>query len=150
MPNDNEMLRPAEEPEKLKEAPKQELTKLSELTPEQLAQCEAYMQENPEVPAPVEKVESSPDVLEFEALVAPYESEQLIGELMAITTVSEALASPERKMVKDALIPILKKLQEIEKKSDISVDKLTELKLKYKRLSQAVGMLNSGGVDHAR
>jgi len=96
------------------------------------------------------KRESGPETLEFEALVAEFESEISLEELMQITEQKDALESPLRKKAKDALAPILKKYQTLEKETDISQEKLAELKVKYKNLSNAVGFINNGKVDHNR
>lgn len=139
------------EPEKTIETPKEnERTKMEELNPEQIAQYEAYMEANPEPPVPEKERESGQEVLELEALIASCESKYPIEELYLILTQEVALNNSARNELKQEIIPILKSLQKLEKETDISSDKLAELKLKYKHLSNAIGFINSGRVDHDR
>ncbi len=148
MVNENELGGGSEKP--AEESVGFERTKMGDLTPDQIAQYQAYMQDNPEAPVVETKRESGAEILEFEASIDEFEKEFSVEDLMAITEVKEALESPLRKNAKDALGPILKKLQALEKETDISKEKLAELKARYKKLSNAVGIINSDKVDHAR
>ena len=58
---------------------------------------------------------------------------------------------PLRESAKAALIPIVAKLNILKKETNIAPEKHEELKAKYKRLSRAVGIINSNNkVDHNR
>lgn len=125
-------------------------TKLEDLSAEQLAQYEEYMARNSEAPILETKRESGPEILEVEALIAKFESEISVEELTMLNTAKEALASPLREKAKEEIKPILKIIQTLKKETNIGPDKLEELEVKYRRLSRAIGMINSGKVDHNR
>ena len=151
MSNEDWVLDSGKEPKKnIETKQEKEHTKTEDLTPEQIVQAQYWLSQIPETPPPREEIESGLEILEFETMISVHEREGLVRELMAITTLEETLASSSRKLVKDALGPILKKLQDLENKKDISPDKLAELRKRYKNLSQAVGIVNSGKVDHTR
>jgi len=133
-----------------------------ELTPEEIKskqekeeneRCEQFMKDHPELFAVPDKLrECGPEIAEFEALVASFESAHSLEALHEIVelTVEQALAHPVRQPAKEALDPIVKKLNALKNETDISDEKYAELKAKYRRLSQAVGMLNGNKLDHTR
>ncbi|MDP3963221.1 MAG: hypothetical protein Q8Q39_01855 [bacterium] len=125
-------------------------TKVADLTPEQIAEYEAYMEENPEPPAPEQKRDCGPEILEFEGVIAAAESEHSLEYLHTIAAPEEALRDPQRLALKEKLVPIVERLVSLQNETNISADKLAELKDKYIKLSRAVGMINSGKVDHTR
>jgi hypothetical protein len=147
----NEFAGSKEVPEKITDGTdKKGETRFEDLSAEQIAQYESFMEANPEPPAPEYRRDSGPEILEFEAAVASSESKYPIQELLLIATPAEALNHPGRKALKEELIPILAKLKSLEIETDISAEKLAELKLKYKKLSNAVGIIHGDEVDHNR
>ncbi len=96
--------------------------------------------------------ESGPEIAEFKGMIATFEANYSIAELLLIIdlTPKEAPNHPVREPARAALIPIVEKLNAIEKERNITPKELKELKEEYKRLSRAVGMINSNKVDHDR
>lgn len=102
-------------------------------------------------------LEHTQGVSEFQEMVAEFEATYSLEELSAITDLT---ADPDRKHplrdpAKEALKPILAKLDALKKRTDIPDEKYEELKSKWKILSRAVGMVNKGMVnkgmvDHTR
>jgi len=96
------------------------------------------------------KVECGPHVEELKTLFALFELSHSIGVLRTIKTEEEALSSRERESAKEALIPMVDKIKFLDRRTDISEDELDGLRKKYKIISNAVGMINNGVVDHDR
>jgi hypothetical protein len=70
---------------------------------------------------------------------------------MGITSKREAQESLTRDLLKYALDPIFDRLKLLEKETDISPEKLEELKQKYRFFTSAVGIIDRDGkVDHNR
>lgn len=116
-------------------------------------QYEEWLKDNPEIEIPKENLRAcEPEITEFEDMISSFESTYSFEELHSIIdlTAEEAPNYPVREQAKSALIPIVMKLNALEKETDISPEKLGELKAKYKRLSRAVGIINSNKVDHSR
>jgi hypothetical protein len=120
------------------------------LTPEQIAQYEAYVEANPESLATKDKREGGREISEFEAMADSCELEYPIKDLYLILVPEEAQNNPERAALKERLGSLLDKLNILEKETDISLEKLAELKLRYKAMSNAVGIINGDMVDHNR
>ncbi len=117
------------------------------------AQLAAWLKDHPETVITAEaRRESGPEVAEFEALIAAFEAKHSLAELHAIIdlTPQEAPQHPVREPARADLVPIVAKLKVLEKETDIPSEKLGEMKAHYKRLSRAVGMINSNKVDHTR
>jgi len=133
-----------------------------ELTPEEIKskqeqeendRNEQFMKDHPELfEVPDKMRECGPEVAEFEALVASFESTHSLEALHEIVelTVEQAMAHPVRQPAKEALGPIVSLLNKLQNETDIPKEKYAELKAKYRRLSQAVGMINNNKVDHTR
>ncbi len=101
-------------------------------------------------PMAAEKMEAGPEIAKFEGLIKDFEVFASYESLLLVITKEEAENSVERERVKVILGPIWALLKEIGLKGNISTEKLEELKAKYNRCSQAVGIINSGKVDHTR
>jgi len=117
---------------------------------EQLAD---YLARHPEPVISKEDLrEAGPEIVEFEAMIALFESMHSLEELHSIIdlTPGEAPKHPIREPARVALIPIVAKLNILKKETDITPGKHDELKAKYKQLSRAVGMINNNKVDHNR
>ena len=97
-----------------------------------------------------EKVESGPHIEEFEEMLAPLLKEEVLEVLNAIETEEEALKSEERDSAKKALIPIVTKMRFLDWRTNITKEEYERIKAKYKIISNAVGMINNGMVDHDR
>ena len=107
-----------------------------------------YLLKHPDVetnPAP-EAISSS--VEKFKGLIAQFETTFNLKTLHAITNSEEAKVSRERNDAKQALIPIFDAMNFF--KGSLSERQYAALKSEYKRLSQAVGMIHKGVVDHTR
>ncbi|MFA6503561.1 MAG: hypothetical protein WCT54_01230 [Patescibacteria group bacterium] len=161
----NEKIPPFQPPVEKSEPEKQELTAeqtaqdaialegCPQITAEQKAEAAKQLEDYPEaIVAPEDRQESGPEIAEFETLVTAFEAEHSIEALMAIVdlTPTEAAVHPIRQHARLALIPIVAKLNEIEKSSNISAAEFEKLKAQYKRLLRAVGMINKNKVDHNR
>lgn len=68
--------------------------------------------------------------------------------LNAIKTKEEAEGSEVRERAKDFLRRISQSIKYLESRTDIGHEDLTNIKAQYKVFSRAVGMINSGMVDH--
>jgi len=117
---------------------------------EQLAD---YLARHPEPVISKEDLrEAGPEIVEFEAMIALFESMHSLVDLHSIIDLAqvEAPKHPIREPARVALIPIVALLNTLKKETDISLEKHEELKAKYMRLSRAVGMINKNKVDHDR
>jgi hypothetical protein len=96
--------------------------------------------------------ECGPEIAEFENLCAAFEKTYDLEKLLAITTREVAEKDPARLLARDALIPILKKLEDLKKHTNIQNEKLEELFARRMRLQRAVGttMTDNDKVDHTR
>ena len=92
--------------------------------------------------------ESGPEILKLEEMFTSFEQNHSVESLHAITTVEEALNSEIRKAAKEALKPILDQLSILLNETNMTSEQYIELKGKYMNLSRAVGMINSGKVNH--
>ena len=117
---------------------------------EQLAD---YLARHPEPVISKENLrEAGPEIIEFEAMIALFESMHSLEELHSIIDLTPIEASKHaiREPARVALIPIVAKLNTLKKETNISTEKHEELKAKYRRLSRAVGMINNNKIDHNR
>ena len=96
------------------------------------------------------KVECGPHVEEFEKMVDPLLKEELLVALNKLETEEEAKNSQERKSIKEALISLVEKMNFLKKRTDIGEEEYEKMHEKYKIISRAVGIVNSGMVDHNR
>lgn len=98
------------------------------------------------------RLEAGPEIAEFNALIVSFELQYSIPELISIIdlTPAEALVHPLREPARLALRPILAKLNTLKSETNISPDEYDRLKVEFKRLSRAVGMINNNQVDHNR
>jgi hypothetical protein len=96
--------------------------------------------------------ESGPEVEQFEKLIATFESEHSLSELNSIIelTPEDAPNHPIREPARLSLIPIVELLKTLENETNVSPEKLADLKARYRVLSRAVGIINGGKVDHTR
>ena len=116
-------------------------------------QYEAWMSEHPELSVASEVlIECGPMIVEFEGLISSFEATYSLDELHSIVdlTPEEAPNHPLREPAKKALIPVVDLLTKLKNKTDISTEKYEELRMEYKKLSRAVGMINNNKVDHDR
>lgn len=128
-------------------------TDQQKLSEEQEEQYEQWAKDNPEIViAPEDLRECGPEIAEFEEMIMSFESTHSLAELLLIIDLApeEAPKHPIREPAKNALIPIVAKMNILEKETNISSEEYAELKERYKRLSRAVGMINNNRVDHNR
>ena len=97
-----------------------------------------------------EKVDPGPHIERCERLLAPLLKGEIIRCLRAIETKEEALNSKDRKSAKEALNPILQEIKILDIRTNIPKERLDALRAKFKIISNAVGMINNGKVDHDR
>lgn len=95
-------------------------------------------------------VECGPHIEEFETLLNSFEQTYSTEALYAISSKEEALDSEERGSAIEDLKPIVSVLKFIKDQTDITDEEHDKLQKKYKHLSNAVGFINSGVVDHDR
>ena len=145
---------PEQQPFTSKEIADEETEPSGPLTPEQKDQSAHWL----EVIAKEQEIEQQRKALEtiaiekmrselntvFDVWLTP----EKLDSLHAIKTMAEAIASPLRTEAKLALAEILKCTKAM--KDLIQDDEHDALMKKYRVLSQAVGMINSGEVDHTR
>ncbi len=95
-----------------------------------------------EQPTVLEQTEVEKAAAELETLFDTWLSPETLAGLHALVTETEAMASPLRTEAKVALKAILERMKKLEE--------TPERFKKYKALSRAVGIINSGLVDHTR
>jgi hypothetical protein len=91
-------------------------------------------------------------VAELEQMFEDFEKAHDLEALSAITditTLEEAQAHPTWMPAQIALHPIYAKFRVLKDETNITEEKHTELKAKWKRISQAVGMINDGKLDRS-
>lgn len=133
--------------------PAEQPKKKTELTADEEAQYERWMQDHPEVViAPEDRRECGPEIAEFETMLTAFESEQPLAELYAIIdlTPEDAAHHAARERAKAALEPISAKLTILKDETDISEERFAELKKRYKKSSNAIGFISKDKVDHTR
>ncbi|GMQ95129.1 MAG: hypothetical protein BMS9Abin13_240 [Patescibacteria group bacterium] len=96
------------------------------------------------------KVEYGPHAEEFEKMLVPLLEEGLLAALNTIETEEEAMSSKERASAKEALIPLVSKMNFLKNRTDIDEKEFEKLHEQYKIISNAVGFINEGKVDHNR
>lgn len=96
--------------------------------------------------------ESGPAIASLESLMSSFEVEHPLAELQAIVDLKpeDAAKNPVRESAKTALIPIVAALNALKVETDITEAEYQAIKAKYRRLSQAVGIMSGGKVDHTR
>jgi len=96
--------------------------------------------------------ECGPEVAELEQMFEDFEKAHDLEALSAITditTLEEAQAHPTWMPAQRALHPIYAKFRVLKDETNITEEKHAELKAKWKRISQAVGMINDGKLDRS-
>ena len=104
-----------------------------------------------EIP-PEKRRECGPEVAELEQRFEDFEKAHDLEALSAITditTLEEAQAHPTWMPAQRALHPIYAKFRVLKDETNITDEKHAELKAKWKRISQAVGMINDGKLDRS-
>ncbi len=140
-------------------------------------QYEEYLEDHPET-VPEEKLPYEAEAAKFEQQIAVFEATHSLEALHAINELTPELATlfgddrsmsdeqiasalegltPEdaeryqiRSAAKKDLIPIFESAMVLKEKTIMSDEMSKEYFAIYKKLSRAVGMLNSGTIDHTR
>ena len=101
---------------------------------------------------PEVKKEGGPEVAKFQELITAFEQEHSLEELHLIIDLipKEAPMHPVREPARKAIAPIFAQLKVLRKEADISSKELDEVEQDYRRISQAVGIINKNRVDHTR
>ncbi len=97
-----------------------------------------------------EKVDCEPHIEEYESLIIAFEKVYSLENLRALQTEEEALNSEERESVKGALSSVYKKLEFLKKRTNVTDKRFGDLCKKYKIISNAVGFINNGVIEHDR
>ncbi|MDA3815369.1 MAG: hypothetical protein PF549_03305, partial [Patescibacteria group bacterium] len=125
---------------------------ISEEDAEVLKASKAEKKKNEETRKPPE--DCMPRLTEIKGLLTNFENIHDLEALHAINhlTMKTALDYPEREAAKADLIPIFSLINYLEEKTDITKEKLKELKLQFRKISQAVGIITEkeGILDHTR
>lgn len=116
-------------------------------------QAAQWLKDHPELTPRVEgRRDCMPEIAELGAMMVAYEGTYPLVEMSV--RVSFALEEAEEKRVwgaaRDALAPIIAKLNTLQNETDISTERWEALRAQYKRLSRAVGIIRNGVIDHAR
>ena len=96
------------------------------------------------------KIECGSHIKEFETMLTPLLKEKLLVALNTLETEEEALNSEERESANKALTPVVTMLKFLKERTNITEEKYNKLQTKYKSISRAVGIINSGKIDHNR
>lgn len=138
------MLQEQAEEEKKKKSDQKIEALVEKLPPEEVEQAKHWLgrvevEERAKASMPPSK-EIAPSELQniLDIWLAP----EKLDALHAITTQEEAMTSPLRKEARLALAVINKEVK--------MLGETSELQKKYKILSRAIGIINSGSVDHTR
>lgn len=119
--------------------------------PEGIEELADYLARHPVVENPMR--ESAPLVSELEGVIAQFEINHPLAQLHAITVINpdEPELHPVREPARIALIPITERLAELRNETNISEGTYEQLRMKYKLVSRAVGMVQKNGkVFHDR
>lgn len=135
------------EPPAEQTSPESRFVPVEALTPAQKEQAEYWLRTIASEKQPVapEQTEQQKALAELETLFDAWLSPEKLAELHAIVTEAEAMASPLRTEAKLALRAILERVKKQE-----GTPEHAECLRKYRLLSKAVGIINSGLVDHTR
>lgn len=152
--NNNEIPKPIPKPEQEpKGHPRTSMAELSPTHTEQAPEWLAKYADEPEIPK-VNEEECEKKVAELESLMTAFEVTHPIAELYAITdlAVKDAPNHPIRHPAKLALGPIVAAWIFVKERTNISPERLAELKVRYLHLTRAVGMIEAktSKVDHDR
>lgn len=123
------------------------------LSAEQVEMYESYIRDHPDLSVQPESLRNpEKETTQFEVLITNFERTHNIEALNAIVelTPEDAPRHPTREPARKDLIPIVSLLNTLKRETSITEEKHEELVAKYRRLSQAVGMINNGLVDHTR
>ncbi|QQR82571.1 hypothetical protein IPJ70_00440 [Candidatus Campbellbacteria bacterium] len=90
----------------------------------------------------------NPEIKNIETLFTTFETNHNLELLLAIQTEKEAMESSERSAAKKDLSLILSQLKTLGTGTTITTEQLLELHKKYDTLSRAVGIINSGRLNH--
>lgn len=96
------------------------------------------------------KRECGPEVEAIESAISQFEDEASLKELFAIQTFEEAISNTRRQAARKALDDVFSRLVTVGRETNVTEEKLAELYTRRDRLSNAVGVVNKGIVDHAR
>lgn len=129
-----------------------------ELTQEQEEQAAYWLEKNKyeveEEIKPEDRRECGPEVAELEELFTSFETAHNLEELHLFIdldlTPENAPENLAREAAKRDLVPIVELLNKLKEETDISNENHNALKVKYRRFSQAVGILHEGLIDHTR
>ena len=145
---------PKQEDQKQEQPIKESNPEEQNLPEEQEEQYKQWVKDHPEtVMASEDLRECGPEIVELEEMLVSFELIHSLPELHLIIDLKPEDTSkyPLRESAKATLIPIVAKLNILKKETNIAPEKHEELKAKYKRLSRAVGIINSNNkVDHNR
>ena len=148
-------------------------------TPEQQAEMDAWVKKHPYEDIPLEmRRDHQPEKAKFEDLLAEFAASNSLESLSAIGMITPELCTvfekdrgmtaeqietalakltPEeaeqyriRAKAKAELVPIVTLLNKLHDETDIAKPDHDQLKVQYKILSRAVGMINGFEIDHAR
>ncbi len=102
---------------------------------------------------PEDRRDAEPDIVEFEGMIAEFENRHSLSALSSIEdlTAAEAPFHPEREPANQALVPIVATLNTLKERTNISPAMHELLRMRYSRVSRAVGIINKDNkVDHER
>lgn len=116
---------------------------------------EQWMLDHPETPVSQENLrEAEPEIIEFNDMIVSFEAAHSLEELRSITEIrtGEEVNFPLRESAKNAIIPIVAKMNALEKETNISSQAYSEVRMAYKRIRNAIGAINglTNKVDHNR
>ena len=94
--------------------------------------------------------DSAEGVVAFENELNKWLNPEILEPLLGIRTEEEALASVEREKAMNAHDTLSETLKELRKNTNLTDEQLIVLQKKLKVLSQAVGLINRGSIDHSR
>ena len=94
--------------------------------------------------------ECGPYIEDLEKMFDQFEQKYSIENLRSLHTEEEARNSEERESAKSDLTLMFSLLKILGKETDITDERLSELRERYRVFDQAVGIINRGTIDHDR
>ena len=95
--------------------------------------------------------ECGPEIAELEEVFAFFEEDHPHEALLAVTgpmTYEEVKAHPVREPARQALDPVVRRLDALKRETNISFEEHLRLETRYKKLSKAVGFLRGDLIVH--
>jgi len=130
-----------------------ELNKNTHISTEEMEEYTNWLASHPEEEVvQLSQMECGLKIIGLGVLFVNFEARHNLKDLHAIInlTPEDAPKHPIREPARVDLIPIVSQLNFLKKQTNVLKEKLEELEIQYKKLSNAVGMIHKNILDHTR